>query len=194
MGWPIDMEWKGYESIKCWTHVVTFNVHLTHDLDLGFSRSIIEKNHISWMGWPIDKERKGCESIEYWTHIVTSNFDLTHDLDLGFARPNCEIAVSQDWEARLTWNERDVNWIWCWMHNGIDLGPIHRPINGSIWNSYSFQPVGQLMGYSFTDLGADGCCRSLNALSWLGLSMIQASYSNCSAHMHMYFKKKTQVL
>ena len=152
------------------------------------------KNHISWMGWPIDKERKGCESIECWTHIVTLNFDLTHDLDLGFARPICEIAVSQDWEARLTWNERDVNWIWCWMHNGIDLGPIHRPINGSIWNSYSFQPVGQLMGYSFTDLGAEGCCRSLNALSWLGLSMIQASYSNCSAHMHMYFKKKTQVL
>ena len=39
MGWPIDMELKGCESIKCWTHVVTFNVHLTHDLDLGFSRS-----------------------------------------------------------------------------------------------------------------------------------------------------------
>ena len=39
MGWPIDMEWKGYESIECWTHVVTFNVHLNHDLDIGFSRS-----------------------------------------------------------------------------------------------------------------------------------------------------------
>ena len=48
------------------------------------------------------------------------------------------------------------------------LGPgawqIDRPSNGSIWNSYSFQPVGQWMGYSFTDLGAEGCCRSLNAL------------------------------
>ena len=39
MGWPIDMERKGCELIECWTHVVTFNVHLTHDLDLGFSRS-----------------------------------------------------------------------------------------------------------------------------------------------------------
>ena len=39
-GWPIDMERKGCESIECWTHVVTFNGHLTHDdLDLGFSRS-----------------------------------------------------------------------------------------------------------------------------------------------------------
>ena len=42
MGWPIDMELKGCELIECWTHVVTFNVHLTHDLDLGFSRSNFE--------------------------------------------------------------------------------------------------------------------------------------------------------
>ena len=38
-GWPIDMEWKGYESIECWTHVVTSNVHLFCDLHFGFSRS-----------------------------------------------------------------------------------------------------------------------------------------------------------
>ena len=43
MGWPNDMEWKGCESIEFWTHVVTFNIHLTHDLDLGFSRSNFEK-------------------------------------------------------------------------------------------------------------------------------------------------------
>ena len=41
---------------------------------------------------------------------------------------------------------------------------INRPSIGSMWNSYSLQPVGQWMGYSFTDLGAEGCCRSLNAL------------------------------
>ena len=64
MGWPIDMERKGCESIECWTHVVTFNVHLFHDLDLGYSRSNFEKSHISGMGWPIDMERKGCESSE----------------------------------------------------------------------------------------------------------------------------------
>ena len=39
-----------------------------------------------------------------------------------------------------------------------------RPSNGSMWNSYSFQPIGPWMGYSFTDLGAEGCCQSLNAL------------------------------
>ena len=37
-GRPIDMERKGCESIECWTHGVTLNFDLTHDLDLGFSR------------------------------------------------------------------------------------------------------------------------------------------------------------
>ena len=52
MGWPIDMELKECKSIECWTHVVTFNVHLTHDIDLGFSRSNFE-NALSreWDGW-----------------------------------------------------------------------------------------------------------------------------------------------
>ena len=39
---PIDIERKGGESIGCYTHFVTFNVPLTHDLDLGFSRSNFE--------------------------------------------------------------------------------------------------------------------------------------------------------
>ena len=39
MGCQIDMEQKGCESIGCRTHIVTLNFDLTHDLDLGFSRS-----------------------------------------------------------------------------------------------------------------------------------------------------------
>ena len=156
MGWPIDMELKRWKSIEYWTHVVTFNLPLTHDLDLGFSRSNFEKavsrewegrltwnerewddrklhplchfelspqpwhwpwifkikfwkSRISGMGWPIDMGWKGCESIECWTHVVAFNFPLTHDLDLGFSRSNFENAVSQEWEGRLTWNERDVS-------------------------------------------------------------------------------------
>ena len=42
MGWPIDMERKGCESIECYTHIVTSNFDLTHDLDLRFSRLNIE--------------------------------------------------------------------------------------------------------------------------------------------------------
>ena len=67
------------------------------------------KSHISGMGWPIDMELKGCELIECWTHAVTFNVHFTHDLDLGFSRSNFENAVSQEWEGRLTWNERDLS-------------------------------------------------------------------------------------
>ena len=42
MARPIDMERKGCESIGCYTHFVTFNFDLDHDLDLGFSRSNFE--------------------------------------------------------------------------------------------------------------------------------------------------------
>ena len=53
---------------------------------------------------------------------------------------------------------------------------IDRQSNGSMWNSYSFQPVGQWMSYSFTDLGAEGCCRSLNALfSFMAISDVHRS-------------------
>ena len=61
------------------------------------------------MGGPIDMEHKGCESIGCYTHFVTFNLDLNHDLDLGFSRSNFEKVVSQEWDGRLTWNERDVS-------------------------------------------------------------------------------------
>ena len=67
------------------------------------------KSHISGMGWPIDMEFKGYASIECWTHAVTFNVHLTHDLYLGFSRSNFEKVVSQEWDGRLTWNERDVS-------------------------------------------------------------------------------------
>ena len=105
---PIDMEQKWCESIGCYTHFVTFNIPLTHDLDLGFSRSNFE-NAVSGMEGPIDMEQKRCESIGCYTHFVTVNIPLTHDLDLGFSRSKFEKVVSQEWDGRLTWNERDVS-------------------------------------------------------------------------------------
>ena len=88
---------------------MTFNVHLTHDLDLGFSRSFFSKCCISGMGGTIDMEQKGCESIGCCIHFVTFRVPVTHDLDLGFSRSNVGNAVSKEWEGRLTWNERDVS-------------------------------------------------------------------------------------
>ena len=97
---PIDMKRKGCESIDCYTHFVTFNI----PIKVKFWNS-----HISRMGWPIDMELKGCESIECWTHAVTFNVHLTHNLDLVFSRSNFEKVISQEWEGRLTWNERDLS-------------------------------------------------------------------------------------
>ena len=57
----------------------------------------------------IDMERKGCKSIRCYTHFVTFNVPLTHDLDIGFSRSNFEKVVSQEWDGRLTWDERDVS-------------------------------------------------------------------------------------
>ena len=65
---------------------------------------------ISGMGGQIDMERKGFESTECWTHVITFNVHLFHDLDFGFSRSNFEKVVSQEWDGRLTWNERDVSW------------------------------------------------------------------------------------
>ena len=67
------------------------------------------KSRNSGMGCPIDMEQKGCESTECWTHVVTFNSDHTHELDLEFSTSDFEIAVSQEWEGRLTWNERDMS-------------------------------------------------------------------------------------
>ena len=61
------------------------------------------------MGWPIDVELKGYESIDCLTHAVTFNVHLTHDFILGFSMSNCEKIVSNEWDGRLTWNERDVS-------------------------------------------------------------------------------------
>ena len=40
---------------------------------------------------------------------MTLIFDHTHDLDLGVSRSESEIALSQEWDGRLTWNEKDVS-------------------------------------------------------------------------------------
>ena len=216
MGWPIDMERKGCESIGCYTHFVTLNGHFTHDLDLGFFKVKFWKCCISGMGGKIDMEQKGFESTEFWTHVVTFHVHFFHDLDLGFSRSNFEKVNLRngmaDWHGtKGMWVDRmldshcdfklwphpwpwpwifkvkycnlgmggsthikwkgceldmmlDAQWDWPWVHDH-GAWQIDQPSNGSVWNFYSFQPVGQWMGYSFTDLGAEGCCRSLNALS-----------------------------
>ena len=40
---------------------------------------------------------------------MTMTFDQTHDLDLGVSRSESEIALSQEWDGRLTWKEKDAS-------------------------------------------------------------------------------------
>ena len=47
--------------------------------------------------------------LRYWAGYVTLPFDYTHDLGLGLARSKFEIALSQEWDGCLTWNERDLS-------------------------------------------------------------------------------------
>ena len=77
-------------------------------LTLDFQGQILKRSYLR-NGMTIDMELKGCESIECWTHAVTFNGHLTHDLYFGFSRSNFEKVVSQEWDGRLTWNERDVS-------------------------------------------------------------------------------------
>ena len=102
-----------------------------------------------------------------WFSMFTSSMTLTLDfqgkiLKLLYGRVESLDSLGM----KEMWDGYDVG---CTM--GLTLGhgawQIDWPSNGSMWNSYSFQPVGQWMGYLFTDLGAEGCFRSLNALFFL---------------------------
>ena len=99
-----------------------------------------------------------------WLSTFTSPMILTLDFQGKILK------LLSLWNGRVDSLGMEGEWagynVGCTM--GLTLGhgtwQIDRPSNGSMWNS--FQPVGPWMGYSFTDLGAEGCCRSLNALLW----------------------------
>ena len=85
MGWPIDMESKGCVLIECWTHVVTFNFPLTHDLGVGFSRSNFKKvlsyewdGRLTWNKRDVSWYNVG---QLLWLSMFTSSMTLTLTLD-----------------------------------------------------------------------------------------------------------------
>ena len=88
-GWQIDIERKVCELIGCQTHFVTLNFDLTHDLDLGFSRSNFKKLYIrnrmvDWHG------SKGMWVDEMSGPLLPLTVGLNHDLEHGFLRSNFE--------------------------------------------------------------------------------------------------------
>ena len=146
---PIDMEIKGCESIGYYTNFVTFNVPLTHDLDLV---QILKKSYLR-MGWPIDMELKFSESIKCWTHVVIFNVHITHDIDLGFSRSNFE----KCWKIHITWL---ITWqVWTHFSNlDMQYWFAHQPQCIPNWHKTVkiSQSVGPLMSCPFSDLGLRG--------------------------------------
>ena len=66
-------------------------------------------------------------------------------IDLEWKRCELDIVLDAQWACS-----------WATVH-GKYIGQVMGPC-------VSFQPVGPWMGYPFTDLGAEGFCRPLNAL------------------------------
>ena len=77
MGCLIDMEWKGCQSTEYWTHVMTFNFGLTHDLDLEFSTSNFEiAVSQGWLTWnKRDMSQYGVKPT-LWPWAMTLTFDF----------------------------------------------------------------------------------------------------------------------
>ena len=90
---------------------MTLTFDLTYDLDLGCFKVKFRYSSISGIVGLIDVKWKRSELIWYWADCMTFPFDHTHDLDPGveISRSKSEIALSQEWDGQLTWNEKDVS-------------------------------------------------------------------------------------
>ena len=103
---PIDVKWRGSASVRYWVWYVTLTFDLTHDLELGCFKVKFRSNYIGLF----DVILKGSKLIGYWAKCFTLPFDHTHDLQLGVSRSESEIVLlSQEWDGRFTWNEKDVS-------------------------------------------------------------------------------------
>ena len=107
----IDVKRKGSVLVGCWVQYVTLTFDLTHDFDLGCFKVKFRNSSISGIVGLIDVKWKWNESIWYRANCITLPFDHTHDLDPGveISRSKSEIALSQEWDGRLTWNEKYVS-------------------------------------------------------------------------------------
>ena len=110
--WLVRLKWNEKEVYRLDTgYNVNLTFDLTHDLDLGCFKVKFRNSSISEIVGLIDVKWKGSELIWYWAHCMTWPFDHTHNLDPGveISRSKSEIALSQEWDGRSTWNEKDVS-------------------------------------------------------------------------------------
>ena len=106
-GWS-DLCEKVSALVGYWVWYVMLTFDLTHNLDLGCFKGKFWNSCISGIVGLIDVKWKGSELIGYWGDYMTFHFDHTHDLDLWVSMSESQIALSQEWDGRLTWNKKDV--------------------------------------------------------------------------------------
>ena len=111
--WLVRLMWNKKELHRLDTGYNMLPLPLTSlmTLTLDVSRSNFEIS-ISGIIGLIDVKWKRSELTWYWADCMTLPFDHTHDLDPGveISRSESEIALSQEWDGRLTWNEKDVSY------------------------------------------------------------------------------------
>ena len=108
----IDVKRKGSAWVGYLAQYVTLTFDLTHYLDLGCFKVKFRNSSFSGIVGLINVKWKRSELIWYWADCMTLPlYDHTHDLDLGveISRSESEIALSQEWDGRLTWNKKDVS-------------------------------------------------------------------------------------
>ena len=132
MGWPIDTGWKGCELIECWTHVVTFNFPLTHDLGLEFSKSDFEKVlSYEWDGrltWNVRDVSRLNVGPMLWLSLFTPSMTLTLDFQGQILKKKSYLRNGMaDWhEKKGMWVDRMLDthcdfklwphpWTWPWI-------------------------------------------------------------------------------
>ena len=104
---PIDVEQKGGASVGYCVNYVTLTLYLTHDIDLWFFKVNFHNSYIYC--YVIDVKQQESKLIRYQADCMVFPFDHIHDLELVLSRSKFEIALFEEWECWLTWNERDVS-------------------------------------------------------------------------------------
>ena len=92
-----------------WVWYVTLTFDLTHDLDLGCFKVKFWNSCTSGIVFLMMWNWKESKLIGYWAICMTLPFHRTYDFYLGVSRSEVEIALSQESDGRLTWNEKDVS-------------------------------------------------------------------------------------
>ena len=77
---------------------------------LGCFKVKFRTSSISGIVGLIDVKWKQDELISYWADCMTLPFDHIHEIDIGveISRSESEIALTQERDGWLTWNEEDV--------------------------------------------------------------------------------------